>query len=310
LNSRRLSAGRGGRKLFFCVLAVLWAQGPAALWGKNYDEPDGGHLGDLCRVLTGRAISEIPSVKDQGEVFHVLAHALQLAIDSSENNIPTAQSYRSRLLGWRRKYHLKPIPDVGEFIAPRSSWAEHEWYTHLGWNHEYDEQTQPRWLTGRQIILDTVGSIFNFSPLDAVSTRLFKKDKKDSLAALLYYVHILGDQEYNSVTDAYTRLPLKDMDEHRDDPQWTGWYMGLNERYWKPQTTIVEELWKHLSVLFEDQKNSSAYRNLMTGINRGFFGSVKDNAREILGLLSACCPVLLRNESFAKGFYKTYLSGL
>jgi hypothetical protein len=310
LNSGRVSAGIGGGKLFLCVLAILWAQGRAELWGKKYDEPDGGHLRDICRVLTGREISALPpSAKDQGEVLHVLTHALQLAIDSSENGIPTAQYYRDKLMDWRRKYRLKPIPDVSEFIAPRSSLAEHEWYTHLGWDHEYEEQTQQRWLNGKQILLDTVGSVFDFSPLDLVSARLFKKDKKDSFAALLYYVHILGDHEANSVTDAHTRLPLKSMDEQRQDPRWPGWYTGLNERYWKPQTTIVEELRKHLAVLFGDQRDSAAYQNLMNGLSSGFFGSVKEDAREILGLLSVYCPILLRRESFAKGFYKKYLGG-
>jgi hypothetical protein len=316
LNSRRVSAGIGGRKLFLCVLAILWAQGRADLWSKNYDGADGGHLGDICRVLTGYEIYDIPPpVKDQGEVFHVLTHALQLAIDSSENDIPTAQYYRSKLMDWRRKYRLKTIPDVSEFIAPRSSLAEHERYTHLGWHHEYDEQTQPRWLKSKQILLDTVGSIFYFSPLDLVSTRLFKKDKKDSFAAILYYVHILGDHEVNRVSNAHTRLPLKSMDEQRDDPGWKGW---SNNPYWKPQgkspgkppATIVEELREHLSILFGDQIDSAAYQNLMNGLSRGFFGSVKDGAREILGLLSIYCPTLLRREPFAKGFYKKYLPGL
>jgi hypothetical protein len=46
--------------------------------------------------------------------------------------------------------------------------------------------------------------------------------KRDSFAALLYYVHILGDHEHNTATTAYTRIPIKSFDEQTNDPKWLG----------------------------------------------------------------------------------------
>ena len=92
---------------------------------------------------------------------------------------------------------------VDDFITPNS---KHQWYTHLGWDHDYrkelpkgwtkewGEDQQKKFLSRKEIIISTVKNIFpNLS-----------RKKINSLAALLYLNHIRGDLRNN---DSPENLP-------------------------------------------------------------------------------------------------------
>jgi hypothetical protein len=187
----------------------------------------------------------------------------------------------------------------------------HGWYTHLGWDHIYDEDTTNRWLIRKEILRNALDKQFNFSLLDKIG--ISRSNKRDSFAALLYYVHILGDHENNAITTAHTRLPIRSLDEQNVNYQtieehWTSDYEDEDaivqwRKEWIAQTTIIAELNKHLPIIFSKQKNDVHYINMIKGINKNSTEGQKEKAKKLLGILFKNVPYLLKNESFTKAFY-------
>ncbi|NCD07257.1 MAG: hypothetical protein EOL97_14175 [Spirochaetia bacterium] len=113
----------------------------------------------------------------------------------------------------------------------------HEKYTHMGWNyHNYTKSFgdiyQSKWLKRKKILIAAVNLIFDFSIIDeqrslsSVEKELKKNytqfltieklnykigSKSDSLAAIFYYTHILGDIQNNSEITRNTRIYLDEL---------------------------------------------------------------------------------------------------
>jgi hypothetical protein len=192
-------------------------------------------------------------------------------------------------------------------------------YSHLGWSHVYPESLgyygstiypNKTWEVRKKLLCDALGKIFDFS--------IFEGTKKNSLGALFYYVHILGDHEENTIGTAHTRIPIVSMEEQGTLP-WD------QDRYWVPESTIQDELMVHLGILFASQKHTYKYQALMNEIVavnlftityisentdeiHGFTSSEtqKERAKYLLQILFDYCPYLLSRESFCKNFYVRY----
>jgi hypothetical protein len=217
----------------------------------------------------------------------------------------------------KNELNIGTIPNLKEFITPGGN--THGVYSHLGWDHIYPETLgyyggtiypNRTWLIRQKLLCDALGKFFNFS--------LFDSKKKDSLGALFYYVHILGDHEENTIGTAHTRIPIISAEEQGILP-WD------NDMRWVPETTIQDELIKHLGIIFSSQKESNRYISMMNEIQSFnmfsvVYTSVDENevysvtssithrkrAEYLLQILFGFVPHLLSGESFARNFYRKY----
>jgi len=171
----------------------------------------------------------------------------------------------------------------------------HGRYTHMGWDHTYPRgpryDFQEIWGLRKNLLLSTVERVFNFQPEEMY--------KKDSFAALLYYVHILGDHSANTKSTLPTR-------------------MRVNRRLSLRGRTVIREdiLWElehHISQLFREQTNATEYRAVMNYLQRQatkpeftYAQTISDDeykelqsfAKGILDNLVENIPALLSREKF------------
>lgn len=284
--------------MFLCITESVYAK-------LQFGIPS--HAEDLSRLLTGKGYD---ANGGKGNIFLTgFTHIMSLSVDSTHKtdgepmrDVNKAIEYLNQ---YQNKLKIRNLPNVKEYLTPGGN--THGVYTHLGWDHIYPDddkyqgrwmiRTNTRWLIRKKFLSEFLGNHFNF---------FLNNKKRDSFAALLYYVHILGDHEDNDVKTAHTRIPIKSLDEQINDPQWRGWYEY--DTRWKPQTTIILELNKHIPIIFRGQENTRYYRNIVNGLNGTFLPeNQKEKARWILGILFDNVPYLLKNESFAKGFYNNML---
>jgi hypothetical protein len=288
--------------LYFIFLILFTLQ--STLWAKDtFNDKSGGsgHAGDISKLLLGLDYYALDDNKKT--IITGLAYALCLTVDSTMNmdtEIPHYQAKNAMDYLQEKQAILKwnTIPNFRTFLTPGGS--SHGYYTHLGWDHiyadnEYSYFCNTRWKTRKEIFLDVLSKAFNFS--------LFSGGKKDSLGALFYYVHILGDHEDDSITNAHTRIPIYDFNEQAWDAGWAGWN---EDEQWRPETTIVDELNKHLPIIFHDQITGPVFNNLINEINRLPWGGQKEKAKYLLDSLHFYIPFLLQEEPFARSFYRKY----
>ena len=254
------------------------------------------HRKDLLQVLFGRSFSEKQFTDDQKNLFTAIFYASYLALDQTKDN------GEEKLLFLRQNTLVLGLPDqISEFSVPGGS--GHRIFTHRGWDHDYSEDQdlpksvdandiQNRWLIRKSILLSTINKVFPFGPL---SNRFLGFDEKcQAFSALVYYVHILGDQIQSS-----------DIDESQKN------FDVVNYN-------VAKGISSCLKTLFEDQKLSWSYISLQfelsaledsinelnnyyspDGVNWDmFYKEYNSYAQEILDLLIAYVPTLLRNESF------------
>ena len=183
----------------------------------------------------------------------------------------------------------------------------HRMYTHQGWDRDYSSKgkdPQKFWTARRKILLGTVNSVFDFNAIT-----LFGYDEKcNSLAGIIYYVHILGDYDEADNYKKIVLLPdIAGRDTANDDDK---------------DYDMITSLKSYIEILFEDQKTSSDYKELMKeldniakdagkivqstgGVNSDVeFEDYHQYANDILDVLIEYMPKLLKNEEFFnKVFY-------
>jgi len=304
--------------LFFAFINVM------LVFSKPFDL----HNDDLSRLLTGKPFYSnsgnhklIVFLVGLGNIVYLTADSTHDAYGEPTNDVNETIKY---LTLNQKELKIDKIPNAKEFLTPGGPF--HGEYTHLGWDHpSYAPETSRKWLVRKEILRDFLGKHFNFG-LNG-NTDFIKPSKRDSFAALLYYVHILGDHEYDTITTARTHIPIKSLDE-QDNKKfniYTNWENNNNNGNGIPTTTILAELNKHLKILFEDQKGLNYYKNLL---NIGDYlpdtynvdnaqdktqclGQIQANQRAkakwILDILFNNVPYLLQNAEFAKAFYKEML---
>ena len=263
-----------------------------------------GHADDISLLLTGRQYYSNSGNHRLFPILTGLAHIMYLTVDSTHrandpsqgaNNVNQAIRYLNEN---KTSLKIERIPNLNEFLTPGGSY--HGEYTHLGWSHKYSDETQRKFNVRKEILRDALEKQFNFFPLIGQN-----RQKLDSFAALLYYVHILGDHEDNTLTTARTRLPIRSLNEQdliindRNIPiRWERNESGI------PNTTIIAELNSHLRILFRDQLNTIYFNNLINGINGYLPDDQQEKARWLLRVLFDNVPLLLRQESFARDFVR------
>lgn len=205
-------------------------------------------------------------------------------------------------------YGVPGIPKSIDEINFTSNW-QHRRYTHLGWV-PVEHPDVGNWDMRKEILLATVNKVFDFGPFTDPIIFGWKVDYTDqcnSFCALVYYVHILGDNEALSTFDQYKKegsyvIPLGRTHPSNSNPD------------------IIWELTElYLPKLFsESVKASNDYKTLiqkLTGLGSevrslaGRTGGINSEERfqeykgycdQLLEILSTYIPKLLMQEPFFK----------
>ena len=267
--------------LLLIVLFVLFS-GTEAHDAKEHEK-------DLRCVLFGPSCKLPDKNTKTDEAMIKLYNASYLAIDQFNGKGLKSLSYL-------KQHGIKWLPTGLIKINYSESPDKHRSYTHRGWDHSYKAHWQDRKL----ILLSTVNNVFKFG--HTTNNINAYKGQCDSFAALVYYVHLIGDQiENEKYNEEGLIMPLGG---RRDDYE------------------ITEELLKHIKILFAKQITSEDYKNLENGIKKidnrlkrivlkdGGLRSDEDfdqyhaNAVELLNLLQRYEYKLLKQEKFfSKIFY-------
>jgi hypothetical protein len=317
-----------GLKKYICLWFLFCFCVTAGFSKNDFTDNNGGagHADDISKLLIGRGYYSNSGNHNLFTVLTGLTYIMYLTVDSTwyseegeipHDNVTKAKKY---LEDHQKELKIKGIPNIKEFLTPGGRF--HGEYTHLGWDHPfYRDDTAGKWLVRKEILRDFLGKHFSFGLND--SADIIKPSKRDSFAALLYYVHILGDHENNTIVTARSRIPIKSLDEQNDAETRiiTHWERNSNNENGIPATTIIAELNKHLKILFKEQEGSPRYRNLLSINNyipevyqinaaddkteraRKIQENQRAKAKWILDILFNNVPYLLQNESFTKSFY-------
>ncbi|MDY0289530.1 MAG: hypothetical protein RBR15_11960 [Sphaerochaeta sp.] len=143
----------------------------------------------------------------------------------------------------------------------------------------------------KQLLIDTVEKVFEFSNVETLkqkldeteSNTLLKKilstgsNKPNSVAAIFYYVHILGDIAENSMTTSFTRIDLQ---------------------------SLKIDLELHLRTVFG--RRLSKFPQLQDALKQNN-STDQVEAQRLLKQLHSSLPQLFSNEKFFKQFEKDLL---
>lgn len=183
----------------------------------------------------------------------------------------------------------------GKKINPNT----HRLYTHQGWDIDYgNSKVNKFWEARKKILLGTVNSIFDFGKFSAFTGY---SDRCNSLAGIIYFVHILGD--YVEADSKDKILFLADLSGRTD---------GCD---------MIPALQYYMETLFKDQKSSQDYKDLMIGLEYigkkagrivrstggvntdEEFQEYRQYAVDLMELLQNHMPQLLKNEEFFKNVF-------
>jgi hypothetical protein len=252
------------------------------------------HNGQLLQVLFGRPYT-INEIEERN--IKPLENALYWCLDEFNGT-----SYKNGIALQRlkdlKRFGVKNVPAFEKIDFTAGS--EHQRYTHRGWDWiDYPENIRGYnfkeiWRLRKQLLFSTVDKVFNFKRDETI--------KCESLSAILYYVHILGDHIGDSKRTYMDRIPLSPRPDYRFNRS------GENSN----NPTVYTELLYHLPRLFREQTNSVNYRMLSLYLdhnkNREFptgttisdqeYAELQSFSKETLDKLIEYIPRLLRNENF------------
>ena len=245
------------------------------------------HDGYMLQVLFGKNFSEENYSEKELQGIEALEAASYLAVDQYNGNgteeLKTLSDYR--------------VPSLPRSISEIdfSGNQYHRRYTHRGWLGPYNNEDRPypddkaHWNTRKEILLQTTKKVFGFN--DSQS-RI-----NDSLSAVIYYIHILGDH-----------IVETDYQKMNSDMIGVG---GRNDQY-----DIIHQLIYHFDVLFTSPTSTNRYnsfRSQLRLLNNEFSDLVnKDGgvntsekqtaysglAKKLMDLLIKHVPELLQEEAY------------
>ena len=265
------------------------------------------HNKELEAVLFEDGYSKYKSDEIKNDV-QAIEYASYLAIDqfggNGENQYNLLKKMKMGGLPWKFSTidYSEDLTGSGKQINANT----HRMYTHQGWERDYSAKgkaVEKFWTARRKVLMGTVNSMFDFSTFT-----LFGYDEKcESLAGIIYYVHILGD--YNEA-DNYKKISLltdlAGRDNANDDDK---------------DYDMITSLKGYIEILFADQESSTDYKDLMDGLDdiaddagalvKSVGGVNSDEefeeyhqyADDIMELLVEHMPTLLKNEEFFKNVF-------
>lgn len=249
------------KRFLSALLAVVLMAGVVSV-GYAHDKDE--HKKKMKEILFDNENHRLTG--SQKDAFDALVYASQLAIDQANES---GESFLKKL---REDYKVSGLPKNISKIAFNVKADAHRAYTHRGWDYDYSNTSKPgsdeaNWPLRKEILLKTTAKVFDFH-----KSRQFlwhewgDYDKKcNSMAALIYYIHVLADhQDY---------LDSKHTDYSDESPEMMPF---VSESSNEPD--VVSEIIKHLEILFEDQTDDDNYKNLMHDLK-----TIKEEAIRIKG---------------------------
>ena len=245
------------------------------------------HDGYMLQVLFGKNFKIEEYAEKQVQAIEALEAASYLAVD--QYNGDGVEELKT-LVDYKVKSLPSSISDI-DFSGNQY----HRRYTHRGWKGPYNNDDRPypddkaHWNTRKKILLETTKKVFGF-----------KDDQsriEDSLSAVIYYVHVLGDH-----------IVEKDYQKMNSDMIGVG---GRNDQY-----DIIHQLLSHFDILFVSPTSSNRYNSFRAQVllMNNEFGELvnKDGgvntpekqaaysalAKKLMDLLIKHVPDLLKEEDF------------
>ena len=120
---------------------------------------------------------------------------LQLLDFSSRVAIDQYNGSYGMELSFLQSKGIKTISSISEIDYSGNS--HHQRYTHRGWTFSYVTGTG-NWALRKKLMLDTTGKVFSFD----------SNEQHDAFTALIYYIHILGDHDGDSISNTADRIAL------------------------------------------------------------------------------------------------------
>lgn len=245
------------------------------------------HDGYMLQVLFGKNFSEENYSEKELQGIEALEAASYLAVDQYNGN----GTEELKILS---DYRVPSLPrSISEIDFSGNQY--HRRYSHRGWLGPYNNKDRPypddkaHWNTRKEILLQTTKKVFGFN--DSQS-RI-----NDSLSAVIYYIHILGDH-----------IVETDYQKMNSDMIGVG---GRNDQY-----DIIHQLIYHFDVLFTSLTSTNRYnsfRSQLRLLNNEFSDLVnKDGgvntyekqaaysglAKKLMDLLIKHVPELLQEEAY------------
>lgn len=251
------------------------------------------HDAILNRVLFGRETG-FPNSWEDGLVS--LQNASYLAVDQ-------ANGYGQTELQALRDYGVSGLPRSIDSIDVSGNYT-HRQYTHMGWDYSYpDAVNANRWSIRKKILVNTVGKVFNFT--SSFNWETFSSQytqRADSMAAFIYYIHLLGDYQYDFSEDPYQYYGSR--------------YMLQLASGATGRTSVISELKNHMRIIFADQVSTYSFNDLITTLDTcdtriyavistsseeltdEQYEELNDATSDVIDKLEQYVPGLLRNEVF------------
>lgn len=242
--------------IFLIIIIVASGMIPVVAHGrKEHDE-------QLELVLFGNSkySTQHPEVKDK---IQALEDAVYLYVDQFQGNGVDCLSYLQN----RSVSHLPQT--ISEIDFPSN--YEHRKYTHLGFDFDYSDgkvvdypnDWPERWEKRKNILIYTVEkelfsevkSIFIIQWIKDLFNNRHYDEKRNSFCALVYYVHIISDnEEAKNIVALKNTYKLTRFNDHNIEPYDTG-------------PGIIAELIDHFKILFQDQVGSYKYMGLISELS-------------------------------------------
>ena len=245
------------------------------------------HDGYMLQVLFGKGFKEESYSEKELMAIEALEAASYLAVDQYNGNGVDELKILS-------EYRVSSLPSsISEIDFPGNQY--HRRYTHRGWMGPYNNEDRPypddkaHWNTRKSILLQTTKKVFGFNDS--------KSRLNDSLSAVIYYIHILGDH-----------IVETDYQKMNSDMIGVG---GRNDQY-----DIIHQLISHFDILFTSPTSTNRYnsfRSQLRLLNNEFSNLVnKDGgvntpekqteysalAKKLMDLLIKHVPELLQEEAY------------
>lgn len=184
------------------------------IFGWNADK----HNQIMWEILTG---TKNPSLKSKSDEKEALQNASYLCVDQCNG---MGQGSLNQL----KEYGVKGIIDDISEINYGAGGDNHREKTHMGWNNLSNPDFKDKWDKRKKILLNTVDKVFDFENDEDI----------EAFSKLIYYIHIIGDYEYN-------------------DPFENDGLIALGGKY--GGTSVISELRGCIKTLFKDQHSSYNY---------------------------------------------------
>lgn len=295
---------RGFLGLGACLLASSCLPVDASAFTSKRSKGNEGHDEILESILFGTAGRLVIRRNERHRsAIDAINYASYLCIDQAGDD----GKYQLENLN---KFGVPHLPTLDDIRLPHNATGDHRKYTHKGWHYAYDSESDTYWKKRKNILLQTINTVFDFGLVDELKLMFgwFDNSTCDAFAKLVYCIHILGDYQegINKAQEDMTyRLKSTVSDQcisyaHRNASE--------------DNRDLLFDLNESLRLLFDNETTGKDYsklasrldvitrsaRRIKTVEDEESAQDFQDNLTELRELLENRVPKLLEETSFFK----------